>query len=153
MPLHRDYHQTWNHFSQKHSISLSGSHLLSIFMKTFKLDAVWILRNSDASLSIARLSFLRLLIDLLAQKWTFPLRELKEVIFITWSQFSLLTQTFNTIWFAIQERKKFPQLKVRIPSIQKDIEQSMPTQYQLPMVHAWAKMLLPTVWIHYSSLS
>ena len=109
-------------------------------------------RNSDPSLSMCRLSFLKLLKEILAQRLIFSLKDKKEKIFITSNLFLLLILSFNITSLDTQERKKFLHQSVSTLFIKKDSEPFMPTQSQLLLPHALELMLSMMHLIHFSWL-
>lgn len=146
----KELQQTWNLFNLKLSTSSSGKLWSSILVTTSKLVNQLMWRNSVHSLTTCKLSSLRLLKETSALRLIFSLKDKREKTFITLSQFSLLTHSFNIIWWDIQERRKFPHRSVSTLSTKKDSDAFTPTQSQSLLPLASELMSWPMLWTHFS---
>ena len=146
----KELHQTWNLFNRKLSTSSSGKLWSSTLVTTSKQVNQLMSRNSELSLTMCKLSSLRLLKEISALRLIFSLRDKREKTFITLSQCSLLTPSYNIIELDIQERKKFPHPSVSTLSIKKDSDAFTLTQSQWLLPLASELMSSPMHWTHFS---
>ena len=107
--------RAWNHCSPRRSTLLSGSHLLSTLWSNYRLVEVLMWRTLDVLHSTWRPNCRRLQIVLLAQKWTYSRRELREQTFIMRGRCSLSTQRSSTTSYASTERNRSRHPKASLP--------------------------------------